>query len=408
MFRRAIGMVLVVFLGVSACTSAPSPTQTPPTAMLTPTPQPDSLWGDVSVLTESPTFHPPALTSTTDGFIAAAFTRLGTRWRLTLYRDDQPIETQIFADNPYGLTLHADSDGGIFAVWMDYSGGRGGLLYVTHLNTFGETDLGAIRVTEAQVARYSAAPTATGTLWLVWSAAPIPESVVMGSRVDTMGRPRTPALLINAADYPALVRADGRLWLFWLTAETHALHRAELTEAQTLDSPTRLNDGLKLQAGDILNSVNVGLDSNTAYLFWQLQREGQPQVWWTAGGLYDAVWNAPRRLIVTVDPSPSAPSAGYNHGVVSAISLGEDHAVSWAYPAVGQSETLPLAAVWDDGLGVLYWRDEELFAGQRILDAPRLIAAPVVAYDAARDLALGWWGVVSETTANLFMTYSRR
>jgi hypothetical protein len=370
---------------------------------------PETAWGAVSRLAESPTFHSPALIGDADGFVTAAFTRLGTRWRLTLYRDDQLIETSVSADDPYGLTVYADGRGGFFVVWQDYSGGRGGLLYVTHLDKRGDSVLGALLVTQATVSHYSAVTTPDGRLWLVWSAAPIPESVVMISQIDGMGRPRTPERLLSNAGYPALLRADGRTWLFWLTADNDALYRAELTDTQMLGTQTRLNDGLVLQAGDIFIRLSVGADTTHAYVFWQTQRDGIGQVSWVSGMLTDSKWDAPRLLSISPDPSQPAAQAGYNHGELTPMTLSDENPITWASPAVGQSDTLPTAVVWNDRIGVLYWRAGRPFAGQTIFSAPvHLIAPPTVAYDIERDLALAWWNVVSETAAELSIVYSRR
>jgi len=393
----------VLLWGLAACSPTP---QLPPVPTLTPSPPLDTPWGAVSVLAEAPVFHPPALISDKTGFIAAAFVPSETAWRLKLYRDDQPIETDITARNPYSLSLYATSNDGIFAVWLDYDGGQ---LYVAHLTRDGDSALGGVLVTDAPAVRVSAAATADGGLWLVWSTAPIPESVLMVSRIDGLGRPRTPARLTHNADFPAVLRADGRTWLYWLTATDGALYRAELTEAQTLSEPSRLTDGIALETGDVFNGLSVGTDTTSAYVFWQVvQRDSQSQVWWTAGGLTTPSWESPRRLSLTFDSTRPPVPAGFNVGDTQSAQLGGDLPIQWLLPAVGQSDTLPTAAGWGNSVGVLYWRDGAPFSSQTVEDAQHLIAPPAVAYDAERDLALAWWNVLTDQAAGLSIVYSRR
>lgn len=402
---RVIGVVMMLALLCACGSPSPHPTETPP-----PTSQPpESAWGAISRLATAPVFHPPALIGERDGFFTAAFTPLGTRWRLMLYRDDTSIETNLTADNPYALSLYPDGRDELFAVWLDYSGGRGGLLYVAKLSKTGVSDLGSILVSPDSAPQYSATPTADGRLWLVWSAAPIPESVLMVSQIDSQGRPRTPARLRMNAHHPALLYADGRTWLFWLTADDNHLYRAELTATQTLDHITALSTGLAAAQGQIFTRLSVGVDTTMAYVFWQTQTEGAGLVWWTSGKLTEPRWDAPRPLVINPDPSAQAPQAGYNHGDVQAATLGDQTVIEWALPAVGQSDTLPVAIASEDGIGVLYWHEGAVIGVQTVVPAAiHLIAPPALAYDVERDLALAWWAVLDETAANLHVVYSRR
>ncbi len=409
LLRWLIAPALIgILVACSPAPQPPTPTLTPvPTA--TTIPQPDTPWGDISTLAEAPVFSPPALISDKTGFIAATFVPFRDGWRLTLYHNDQPIQTDITARNPYALNLYPASKGGVFAVWLDYDGGSQSQLYASYVTADGDSELGAILLTDAPAVRVSAAPMPDGGLWLVWSTALIPESVLMVSRLDGLGRPRIPQRLIGNADYPALLRADGRTWLYWLAATDGSLYRAELTEAQTLDDTVRLTGGLSLEIGDIFTGLSVGADTTTAYVFWQVvQNDRRGQVWWTAGKLTDMAWDSPRRLSVAFDPDNSDIQAGFNHGEITAAQLGEASPVDWLHPAAGQSDTLPTAGSWRTGVGIFYWRDGELFAGQRLEDGQRLIAAPAVAYDSERDLALMWWGVLNDQAAALSAVYSRR
>jgi len=357
-----------------------------------------------SVVAEAPVFHPPAFISDQTGFIAATFTADNEAWRLRLYHNDQPIETSITASNPYALQMYPASDGGMFAVWLDYTGGRASQLYVAHLKKNGNSELGAVLVTDAPAVRVSATPLPNGGLWLVWSTALIPESVLMVSQIDAVGRPRIPLRLTNNADYPALMRTDGRTWVYWLAATDRSLHRAELTDGQTLHDITRLTDGIPLESGDVLSHLSIGADTTHAYAFWQVGA----QVWWTSGSLTAQEWDSPRRLSISLDAERPAPQTGFNSGRVSAVSLNDDAPIQWLLPAVGQSDVLPTSAVWLGSLGIVYWRGGQPFSGQKIDVAPRLIAPPAIAYDAERDLALAWWSVLNDTAASLHITYSRR
>lgn len=405
---RWIGLILVgLFLAAcnSSLPSQPVATETPLPLIVTPTPE--SAWGAISRLAEAPIFNAPALTTTSTGVMTATFVRRGNVWQLQLFENDQAINTAIIAASPYGLTLHADTRGGFFAVWMDYRDGRGGWLSVARLDKQGQSELGSILITETQAVHYSAAPTPEGRLWVVWSAAPIPESVVMVSRVDEFGRPRAAGHLVSNADYPVLLRADGRTWLFWLSADDGILHRAELTDSQTLENPALLNRGIGAKQGQVFTGLSVGVDTENAYVFWQTQTDGIGQVWWASGKLTADSWETPQTLEITFDPSQTGLQAGYNHGILTAVHLGETE-VTWLQPAYGQSDNLATAITTRDNLGVLYWRDGLPFAGQNLIATPRLIAPPSIGYDTERDIAVAWWEILSETTAQLSVIYSRR
>lgn len=406
MARRSWGWWVVVLALVACNLTEPPSTESAPTPAAS-LPPVQTAWGEAPALAQAPSISPPALAADRDGFTLAAFQPTGDgAERLTLFTDGQPIATPVTARAPYALTLHAAAEGGFFAVWLDHDPARGGQLTVARLTTDGRTD-GALLAAEMPVVRYSAAAQPDGSLWVVWSATPIPEPALFSSRIDRQGRARTPERIQAAADHPALLRADGRTWLYWLSDTDGTAYRAELTDAQ-LSEVVRVTDGARRAPGDTLIGLSVGVDTTHAYLFWQvLGADGRGQVWWTTGAPTEGGWPPAIPLGLTTDPVTS-PEAGFNHGALVGAGLGTELA-GWALPASGQSDALPTAAVWSDGIGVVYWRGGIPFAAQIVVpSAPNLIAPPAVAYDTERDLALAWWDANSPVTATLYAATSRR
>jgi hypothetical protein len=398
--------VILGVLMLAGCAAQPTPAPTVTSQSVA------TRWGTAQLLTEFPAIEAPALTGQRDALTAAAFTPVNLDAALTLYRDGQAVPTRVVARNPYALGLYpAARDGGYFVVWLQYTGGQASQLYVASLNADGTSTLGAVRVAEMPVVRYSAIPMPDGTLWLAWSATPIPESSVFISRIDGLGRARLPERITHNADYPALLRADGRTWLYWLSADHGALQRAELPENAGL-GPIQALTGIgtpALNRGDRVAGFSVGADTANAYAFWDVERaDGTRQAWWAAGSFTSVDgWAAPRPLTLAVDAA-SSPQAGFNHGVLQGADVGADLWVTSALPVAGQSDVLPVAATWDDAIGIVYFSGGRPLAIQAVMDdAPPLIAAPRAAYNRARDLALAWWDAGSPQTARLFIVYSR-
>ncbi|MCU0465369.1 MAG: hypothetical protein MUF38_12475 [Anaerolineae bacterium] len=405
--RRGWGWLAVV-LALLACNLTEQPPTATPIAPQPPTPPIQTAWGQAAALAQSPSISPSALAADGDGFTLAAFQPIGGGVeRLTLFTDGQPIQTPITARAPYALTLHTAAEGGFFAVWLDHDPARGSQLTIARLNPDGSTANGALVAAEMPVVRYSAATQPDGSLWVVWSATPIPEPALFSSRVDGRGRARTPERIQAAADHPTLLRADGQTWLYWLSEADGAAYRAELTDAQP-SAAVRVADGPTLAPSDTLTSLSVGADTTHAYLFWQIMAaDGGGQVWWTAGASQEGGWPPAIPLGLTTDPTES-PQAGFNHGALEGAGLGTE-LTGWLLPASGQSDALPTAAVWSGGLGVVYWRGGLPFAAQTVVeDAPRLIAPPAVASNTERDLTLAWWDAGDPVTATLYTAISRR
>jgi hypothetical protein len=104
-----------------------------------------------------------------------------------------------------------------------------------------------------------------------------------------------------------------------------------------------------------------------------------------------------------------APALGFNHlNARAARATPDGTPITWANPAAGRSDVLPVAIQSAGQVGVAYFSGGQLIAQHPIsTDAPPLIAPPSVAYDAERDLFLAWWRAGDEA-AELITAYSRR
>jgi hypothetical protein len=397
--------VFACVIVAAACDPLPAPAPTP-----LPTPEMNTSWGIPSALTWATTFDPPALFTDGNEIVTAAFELYDDTPTLTIYRDGVRMRSNIAARQPYELTVFPSTARGTLALWLDDDGAGIQKLFVARLNDAGFSERGSVAISSGAVTRYSAAVMPDGGLWTVWSTPNAGESTLIGSRLDAEGRARSPQPLRVDADYPALaVTNAGNALLFWLEGDRRDLYRGELTQSGLTLTTTLVAPPLPFAAADHLIALKAGVDNTHAYIFWQtLAASGANEAWYTSGKLLETAMRSARRL--RIGPAEAAVQTGFNHGVAFAVVPDDGEVVvGWASPASGQNESLPVATFTDDTLGVLYFRDGEVFAAQSIGTLPRsLIAPPHIAVDDERDLALAWWLPDTRQEAVLYLVESRR
>lgn len=380
-------LFVVVFLS-AACEPnlAPRPTDASPTQLT-------SAWGVPTAVTWAPVSDMPALAAAGNSALLGAFELLNNKPTLVVYKDGVRSPSNVTSYSPHDLRLFSATENGSLAVWMDDDASGIQRLYAARLNDVAFSDRGPIEVSSGAVTRYAAAALPDNSYWMVWSTPVTGESALIGSRLDSQGRPRSAELLRSAADYPALaVTNAGNALLFWLETSRLDLFRGEVTDLGL----TRINEVYREPwtrvISDQLMWLEVGIDLDYAYVFWQVRNGlGLSEVWVLSVPLDSAATNPAARL--TISRSASTVQTSFNHGVAyAATSDSHGLATSWAQPAPEQNDTLPVAVMQSDSLCVTYFRDGRLIGIQTLakLEQP-LIAPPRIAITTERDLIVAWW-----------------
>lgn len=397
--------LLAIVFFAAACDPLPVSDSTP-----LPTPMMSTSWGMPSALTWATTFDSPALYTDGDEIVVGAFERYNDTRTLTIYRDGVRTPSNVAARQPYELTLFPTDTHGTLALWLDDDGAGIQKLYVARLNDAGFSERGSVAVSSSAVTRYAAAVMPDEGLWTVWSTPNAGESTLIGSRLDAQGRPRAPQPLRINADYPAIaVTNAGNALLFWLEGDRRDLYRGELTQTGLALVANLASAPWPFAAADHLVALKAGIDNTHTYIIWQtLAASGINEVWYTSGTLSAPAMPGARRLRART--TQAAVQTGFNHGVAfAAVSDNGETTAAWAAPASGQNETLPVATFAGNALGILYFRDGDIFAAQTIASLPRSpIAPPRIAADSERDLVLAWWLPDTRQEAVLFLVESRR
>lgn len=413
MFRLLPFFIILLLAACEPNRPAPTPTESPPpsvTATAIPETGLKTAWGMANELASARSFETPALAISGETAVLAAFETLNGTPSLVTYLDNTRVETGLGASQPFSLTLHASGDNGTVALWLDTDESGIQKLYSAWLSADGLAPYGLVAVSANPVTRYTAATLPDKTIWVVWSTPVTGESALIGSRIDMAGRPRQPQPLRIAADFPALaVTQSGNALLYWLDGTQRGLYRGEVTDAGL----TRISEisatPVTYAATDQLLRLDAGIDTTHAYLFWQiLNSDGQRTIWILAAPIDGTNQTPATRLAISASETPA--QTDFNHG--TAYETYPDSAGIQAravMPNSGQNETLPVTALTDDGLGVIYFRAGAPFAAQTLVrENIALVAPPALVTTDSRDLILAWWHAVTPQQAQLYSIGSRQ
>ncbi len=377
----------------------------------TPTPVPvlETVWGAPTAVTWAPSFDTPALA--VDGLktLVGAFELINDTPTLVIYRDGVRSRSNITAVNPYELALFAATDLGSLAFWLDTDSGGLQRLYAARLNDVAYSERGAIQISSGAVTRYAAAAMPDNSYWAVWSAPASGESTLVGSRLDSLGRPRSAQTLRSDSDYPALaVTNNGGALLYWLDGERLNLFGGEITDSGLTRVGEIPSGSWTRTITDQLLRLEVGIDNTHAYVFWQVRSGlGLTEVWMKSTTLSNEESIPVVRLAVT--RLSERVQTGFNHGTAfSAMQNLEGQRVTWLQPASGQNETLPASGMIDSHLTIIYFQAGRVVGSQTVaaLDG-ELIAPPRVATDDNRDLVVAWWMPDNTAESVLYLVDSR-
>jgi hypothetical protein len=391
---------------VAACVLSAGCTLTPIPLPITPS----SYWGDIFTVGQAEQPNAPAFLVTAEHIVTAwvGADNTGIHQDMRLVSNGATLTTvlPLPPERPYAQQLAPAQDGSIHLLWLDADENGETRLFCALITSEQTIERGPTLISDRPTLRYVVMSNGDGSLWAIWSGAPIDEPVLYAQYIDSLGRPRQAVRLVEDADWPALTYTGSGVYLYWIQTTTGSIFRARLING-VLNSVETISPGIVLSAADRLTSFSAASDHTNGYLFWNLTRaDGQPETWFSTSLLETPIWREPSRLGVDWT-TKEVIETGFNGGRAYPAHLG-DRWLSWVVPVAGQLETLPVTAVQKDKLALIYFRGGEVIGYQSIVATPGLIGLPALMTDRNLHLYLAWSQPTAEGYADLKLTTTRR
>lgn len=377
----------------------------------TPPAAPASLWGGIFLLGKTEqTSAPPLLVASGN---AAAFwvgaDAAGVHQDMRIAQAGNLSQVTVLPlppQHPYGQQVAPAGDGNTHLLWLDAGADNLPRLFNAIITPAMTVERGPLEISDRRTLHYALLSDGTGGAWIVWSGGQIAEPGLYLIRVDGAGltSARSKSLAVSG-DWPLLVSGSGRTFLFWLNRAEGRLSGGELI-GNILTAQRILTALPDLSPGDRLLDVRAGLDPTHAYVFWTITRTfGGTETWYSAGSPTDGDWPAPVRLGIT--PQTQSFTTGFNSGTAQTAQSGETW-LTWAAPAAGMWNILPVAAGMNGRLVMVYFQGGEPVGWQDIAPAAGLIGPPSLIADRDLHLYLTWADSTPQGYADLRLTMTRQ
>lgn len=386
MARMALSPLCIASLLLAGCAAADAP-----------------LWGTPRTIAQAEQSAAPALWveagRITAGWIGSDQAGVHQDARIITGDDMGPvIVLPLPPVHPFDQRFFPAASAGTHNLWLDRAENGSLGLYSALLTSQLEVERGPTPLSDHAVRHYTALPQGDGSLLVVWSGGPLAEPGLYQQTMDRAGRPRPAEPLSINGDWPLLAQdGAGQVWLYWL--RSGSVHRARIEQGSIEDS--REIGTLDLQPGDRFEGLQAGFDTTTRYIFANLTAaSGERQSWYSAN-------EAPFiRIGLAESEGYTIIEVPFNSGPVPARQPGSASFASAIMPLSGESSFLPAAAIVDEGLGVLYFRDGIVHGYQQITPAVP-VGLPALYTDRDRYLYLTWAQPTPEGYARLQLA-SRR
>jgi hypothetical protein len=383
----------LVACGVSSTSAVP--TLSPLVATFTPR---QSVWGTVDVIAQTQQSTAPALSISNDGVYALWAGADANEARHIMQTPRIPAQIlALRAYYPYQQALYPTESDWLM-LWLDRTvTTRTPRLLTARVNRQAVAELDVIAVSDVPTRWYSAVRV-DDTLYTVWSGQVQATTRLYWQAIDQQGRPLARHDLRRTGDYPALLRADDRWYLYWL--ENRRIYRAQVVDNALTDITPLAR--LPLAPDDIVDAVKVAATGDHHYLFWSIQAgDGTHRSLLSIDGARLQAWG------IATNDAPTV-TTGWQAGAVAPATR-TTAGVEWAVPLAGQHDVLPVAIMDESQLGVAYFRAGELLGYQRLIDPLRApIGAPALYADRNLNLFLTWAEPTTERFATLYLTTTTR
>lgn len=374
---------------------------------------PVSAWGPVVTVAQAGQPNAPALAVSERGVTAAwvGADEQGVFQALRTLNNDgmgEPIRLPLGV-RPYAQQFAPAGNGRQHLFWLDSNVEGETRLFTALLKPDLQRERELTILTREVTRRYTLLPAAEGGVWAIASGGLASEPALKAYFVDGDGRWRLNEndRIATNADWPTVLQhADGTVSLYWLRDTDNRVMQGLFADGVLLN-PQPLVEGVTLNAGDRLESFTAAQDNAYVYLFWNVTRaDGSRETWYTATPPDLPTWERPTRLVIDMPDDIATAStfdSGFNVGVVFAASDGQDN-VSWAVPAAGRFPVLPVAALVDGQISVVFMREGQIVGCRPMNMLTDLIGLPTLAVDRDLYLYLSWAQPDPAGYANLQLT----
>ena len=383
------------------------------TLSITPTPYPQTLWGDIQTLGQASYAPAPNIIvnkgEATMAWVGEDDTRVFQALRR--WRDGQLDETVIpVLDSffPFEQQIFPADNNGYHLLWLDSEPKTEQIqLFSAYIDDTLTTIISPDTLSEQQVTHYTAINDLEGALWVVWSGGLLAEPSLHVIRIDGLGRPMFPEQLTLDGDYPIFARTlDNQVFLFWISQVYQRVMRGEFMngELHNIRAISRLPDRA---ASDRLAEFSVMFDRSHQYLFWNITRDdGRTETYFSSTPLMSEDVPTPQPMTIAIDSTQTI-QTGFNSGIVNtAVSAGST-ILSWARPLDEAADILPIAVQNGESVGVVYVQGGAIIGYQLLTETGRLLGSPRITTDRDRHLYVTWSQPTPYGVADLNFTTTR-
>ncbi len=402
--------VISALVGLLIIFTACTPTST---IAITPTPVPQSVWGDIVTIGQAPYAPAPNLISNGGnvlmGWIGADETRVFQALR---HWHDGSLDSAVIpvldVQAPFDQRIFEADNDGIHILWMDIESQSEQIrLFSAYLDNTLTTVIAPPSFVSQQVTHYTAIHDIEGALWVVWSGGLLSEPALYYVRIDGLGRPMFAERLRLDGDYPVLVQTiDNITYLFWTSQVNRRILRAEFNGGDLLNVRA-VSQLPPIANSDRLVEFSAQFDRTHQYLFWNIVRkDGTAETYFSTTPIDSETFTQPQPLTITVDTAQTV-QTGFNSNIVyTAVSIGETP-LSWASPLDEAADVLPVVVQNDMAIGISYWQGGAIVGYQSLVETGRLLGAPNITTDRDRHLTVTWSQPTDYGVANLNITTTR-
>jgi hypothetical protein len=189
-----------------------------------------------------------------------------------------PLQPLRLGTLPRGLSVYPASGDRVQLLWLDQTLPDEAHLVGAVIRPDRQVERSQTPITNRPTLDYRAAATASGEIAVVWVEVGERSTVLFYREVDDAGMPHPPVRIAAPASYPRLaIDSSGRLHMAWLESGAPglwAIHYLAFPGEQSAIPDSVLVGMIRLEAGEALESFELGSDATHVYCLWNVVTAG--------------------------------------------------------------------------------------------------------------------------------------